>query len=149
MYKSIIAQSHFECCATIIINMGGTQLSMPQKVQNRATRVISHCDKYTKIEHMLQALQFMSIKQRLCYSVRLFIYKILNDTLPVLLGNKFVIVGNENQRTTRQAGNIVVILLGLRKTRSAQKSVFYEGVKMYNSLPGSIKQSELGHLSAN
>jgi len=32
--------------------------------------------------------------------------------------------------------------LELGKTRSAQKSVFYEGVKMYNSLPADIKQSD-------
>jgi len=59
--------------------------------------------------------------------------------LPVSLRDKFVIVGNENQRLTRQAGNIV---LELRKTKSVQKSLFYEGVKMYNSLPTNIKQSE-------
>jgi len=55
--------------------------------------------------------------------------------LPVLLRNIFVIVGNENQRLTRQEGNV----LELRKTRSAQKSMFNEGVKMYNSLPANIK----------
>jgi len=44
--------------------------------------------------------------------------------LPVLLRDKFVIVGNENQRMTRQVRNIV---LELRKNKSAQKSVFYEG----------------------
>jgi len=32
----------------------------------------------------------------------------LNNMLPVLLRDKFVIVGNENQRLTRQAGNIVL-----------------------------------------
>jgi len=58
--------------------------------------------------------------------------------LPVLLRDKFAIVGNENQRLTRQAG----IMLELRKTRSAQKIVFYEGVKMYNSLLANIKQSD-------
>jgi len=58
--------------------------------------------------------------------------------LPVLLRDKFVI-GNENQRMTRQAGNIVP---ELRKTKSAQKSVFYKGVKMYNFLPANIKQSD-------
>jgi len=59
--------------------------------------------------------------------------------LPVLLRNKFVIVGNENQRTARQAGNIV---LELRKIKNAQKSVFHEEVKTYNSLPASTKQSD-------
>jgi len=33
-------------------------------------------------------------------------------------------------------------VLELRKTRSAQKSVFYESVKMYNSLPVGIKQCD-------
>jgi len=33
-------------------------------------------------------------------------------------------------------------VLELRKTRSAQKNVFYEGVKIYNSLPANIKQSD-------
>jgi len=59
--------------------------------------------------------------------------------LPVSLRNKIVIIGNENQTLTRQAGNIV---LGLRETKSAQKSVFYEGVKMYNFLPVRIKQCD-------
>jgi len=43
--KSII-ESHFEYYATLIINMGETQLSMLQKAQNRAMRVILHCDIY-------------------------------------------------------------------------------------------------------
>jgi len=115
------------------------QLNMLQKAQNRTMRVILHCDKYTKIEYMLQALQFMSIKQKLYYSVCVFIYKILNKMLPVLLRDKFVIIGNQNQRLTRQAGNIV---LELRKIKSAQKNMFYEGVKMYNSLPANIKQND-------
>jgi len=95
---------------------------MLQKAQNRAMRVVLHCDKHTKIDHMLQALQFMSIKQKLYYSVSVFIYKILNNMLPLLIKNKIVIVVCENQRLTKETGNIV---LGLRKTKSAQKSVFY------------------------
>jgi len=99
IYKSIIAP-HFEYCATLIINMDETQLSMLQEAQNRAMRVILYCDKCAKIDYMLQALQFISIKQRLYYSVCVSIYKILNNTLPVSLRNKFVIIGNESQRLT-------------------------------------------------
>jgi len=49
-----------------------------------------------------------------------------------LARNKIQIVGSENQRHARQADNIA---LGFRKTRNAQKTVFYEGAKLYNSLP--------------
>jgi len=59
--------------------------------------------------------------------------------LPLSLRNKIEIVGSENQRRTRQAGNIV---LEFRKTRNAQKNVFYEGTKLYNSLPLGIKECD-------
>jgi len=72
VHKSIIAP-HFEYCATLMINTGETQLSMLQKTQNTARRVIPHCERYTKAEHMLQAVQFISTKQRLYYDVYLFI----------------------------------------------------------------------------
>jgi len=77
--------------------MGKTQLSTLEKAQNRVRRVILQRDKHNKINDMLEALQFMSIKQRLYYSVCVFIYKILNNMLPVSLRNKIVIVENENQ----------------------------------------------------
>jgi len=137
IHKSIITP-HFEYSnATPITSMSETRLGRLQRAQNRAMRVMLHCDRHTKTKHMLQALQFMSVRQRLCYSVCIFIYKILNDVLPVSLRNKIEIAGSESQRRTKRAGNIV---LELRKTRNAQKSVFSEGAKMYDSLPLRIKQ---------
>jgi hypothetical protein len=138
IYKSIIAP-HFEYCATLLLGMGETQLNKLQIAQNRAMRVILQCNRFTKVEHMLQALQFMSIRQRLCYNVGVFIFKIVNNMASVALSNKIEIIGRECDRQTRQAGNIVITF---RRTRSAQKSLFYEGIKMYNSLPTEIKQCE-------
>jgi len=46
----------------------------------------------------MQALQFMSIKQTLYYSVRIFIYKILNNMLPIALRNRIKIVGSDSER---------------------------------------------------
>jgi len=120
--------------------MSEIQFDVLQGARNRAMTAILHCDRYTKTEHMLQHLQFMSVKQKLYYSVCIFIYKIINNTLPVSRRNEIEMVESESQRQTRQAGNIV---LGLRKTRNAQKSVFYEGAKMYNSSPLVIKQREI------
>ena len=39
----------------------------------------------------------------------------------------------------RQAGNIVI---EYRRTRSAQKSMYYEGVKIYIALPTEVKSCE-------
>jgi len=51
--------------------------------------------------------------------------------LPTQLRDRLQIVGNECTKETRQAGNIE---LQFRKTKSAQKSLFYERVKTYNPL---------------
>jgi len=66
----------------------------------------------------------MSIKQRLYYNVCIFIYKILNNMLPIVSRNKIEMVESDSERQTRQAENIV---LGFRKTGNAQENVFYEG----------------------
>lgn len=59
--------------------------------------------------------------------------------LPDQLRNRLTIVGNESERQTRQAGDIV---MQFRRTTSAQKSMFYEGVKMYNALPAEMRRNE-------
>lgn len=134
IYKTIIAP-HFEYCATLLIDMGDTQLSRLQKAQNRAMRVILQCDRRAKVQWMLLTLQFMNIRQRLYYNMCIFIYKILNNMMPEQFSNRLRII--EEERETRQTGCIAI---EFRKTRSAQKSLFYEGVIMYNALPPEIKQ---------
>lgn len=138
VYKAIIAP-HFEYCATLLIGMGETQLNKLQVAQNRAMRVILQCRRETKVEYMLQALQFMSVRQRLRYNTCIFVFKMVIGLLPDYLKNKIQIVGNMSGKQTRQAGNIVI---QLRRTSNAQKSMFYEGIKMYNNLQMEIKRSE-------
>jgi len=72
---------HFEYCADNKYDRNA--IWYVTKSANRAMRVILHCGRYTKIECTQQVLQFMSIKQRLYCNVCIFIYKILNNTLPV------------------------------------------------------------------
>lgn len=66
--KTIIAP-HFEYCATLLMAMGETQLTKLQRAQNRAMRMILKCDRYTRVERMLQTLRFMSVRQRMRYNV--------------------------------------------------------------------------------
>jgi len=86
----------------------------------------------------LKDISFSSAPGILHYIVCIFIYKILNNMLPLSLRNKIEIVEGESQRHTRQADDIV---LGFRKTRNAQKSVFYEG-KLFNPLPFEIRECD-------
>lgn len=138
IYKTIIAP-HFEYCATLLIGMGETQLDKLQVAQNRAMRVILQCKRDTKVERMLNALCFMSIRQRLYYNACIFVFKAVKGILPDYVAKKMRRVGKSIGRQTRQATNVVI---QFRKTKNAQKSMFYEGVKMYNELPLEVKSVE-------
>jgi len=70
VHESIVAP-YFEYCATLIINMGETKLAMLRKAQIRAMRVTLYCHLY---QNRMQALQFMSIKQRLYYNVYFYVH---------------------------------------------------------------------------
>lgn len=59
--------------------------------------------------------------------------------MPHILRNRIILAEVINQRETRQRGNIVV---QLRKTGAAQRSVFHKGIKMYNDLPAEVKQCD-------
>lgn len=59
--------------------------------------------------------------------------------MPEQLSDRLSIVGHRTGRQTRQAENIAV---DFRKTKSAQKSLFFEGVIMYNVLPDEVKRCE-------
>jgi len=70
--------------------------------------------------------------------IYIFIYKIPNNMLLVALRNRMEMIESDSERQTRQAGNIVS---EFRKT-NAQKNMFHEGVKMYNSLCATIRQCD-------
>lgn len=47
------------------------------------------------------------------------------------LKNKLFIIKRENERQTRQAGSIAIPFCDIARV---QKSIFYEGIKMFNAL---------------
>lgn len=59
-----------------------------QKLQNRAMRIILGCSRYTPIAHMLDCLNWMTIKQRIYYNTLVIIYKITKKLLPSNLQKK-------------------------------------------------------------
>lgn len=67
-YKFIIAP-YFKYCNIIMLNFSENSMNIMQKVQNRAMRAILRCNRYTSIRQMLDAVSFMTIKERIMYVV--------------------------------------------------------------------------------
>lgn len=138
VYKTIIAP-HFEYCPTILLYLNECDKNNLQKLQNRAMRIILKVNHYARICDMLDCLQFMSINQRLVYHNVLFIFKAIHSLLPKYMFDKITFVRDIHDYNTRSAScNIYVQTAKKAKT---EKSLFYKGLVLYNSLPEVIKSA--------
>ena len=135
VYKSIIAP-HFEYCGTILYFINESDIATLQKLQNRAMRIILHCNRYTPIELMLDTLKFMSVKQRICYNTLLFIFKIKEGMFPKYLVDRIQYTRERHDYETRQRDNFYI---PFRKKTFTQNYIYYNGLKMFNALPSDIK----------
>ena len=82
---------------------------------------ILQCNRYTRVKDMLQAVQFISVRQRLYCNVCVLFFKAVNRLLPKEWNDKLQIVGSKSSRVIRQVREIVI---KFRWTRSAQKSMY-------------------------
>lgn len=104
VHKAMIAPM-FDYCGSILVGDSKTNIQYLQKLQNQGMRIILRCNKRIKIVDMLEALHFMSIKERIEYNVRVLIYKIMKGMCPRYLQNK-IEVQHVKGVDTRQMGNI-------------------------------------------
>ena len=138
IYKSIIAPL-FEYCSSVLLSLSGYDLQYLQKLQNQGMRIILRCNKRVRISDMLEALQCMSIKERIEYNVCLLLFKVINGECPEYLTDKIKLARNEQTVNTRNRENIPIVKC---KTTEEQKMLFHNGIKMYNNLPKDVKNEK-------
>lgn len=90
---------------------------------------------------MLEALNFMSIEQRIEYNVYIMIFKMINELSPKYLTDNIKYVNNVNI-STRQRGNLYIKKC---KTSGEQKTIVHKRFSMYNRLPVEIKNEKELH----
>jgi hypothetical protein len=138
VYKSIVSPL-FEYCSSLLVGISKTNLEHLQKMQNQGMRIILRCNRRVRITDMLEALNFMSIKERIEYNTCVLIYKIVNGLCPIYLQNNIELVQYGEGVSTRQEGNIYVKRC---RTAEEQKMLYCEGLKMYNALPKELRRED-------
>lgn len=131
IYNSIILP-HFDFCSTLYMGHTQAQLKQLQKLQNRSLRIILNCEFGTETKIMLDSLNMMSVKQRWLFNAMMFIFKIKNNLLPKYLTEKLKYNHEIHNVNTR---NKCEIRLPHVKSKLARSTIFYSGVKFFNSLP--------------
>ena len=129
VYKAIVPP-HFDYCSLYLQDK-------LQKMQNRATRVITGKLYNTRISDMLNMLHWQPLANRRKFNTVLFMYKIKNNQLPETLSAIFRINRNESYRL---CNNYINFMLPKPKTNFMKRSISYSAVSRWNKLPNSAKK---------
>lgn len=126
IYKSMIAP-YFEYCSTLLVNINEECVNKLQKCQNKAMRIILRVNRYTPIRCMLDALCFLSVRERIKFNVSVFIYKMKNNLLPDYLNR--IIVKSDHNYSTRNRNRLLV---QKSRTIAGGKTIDEFGFFLYN-----------------
>ena len=137
LYKSIISP-HIDFCPSILFLANSTQMLRLQRLQNRVMRLILKCNRYTSSSFMLDALQWLSVKQRVCFLTMVFLYKILNGMLPRYLCDRIERGSSLHRYNTRNAEDARTPHFLLSRS---QNSLLYKGINFFNSMPRHIQRA--------
>lgn len=135
IYKSII-EPHLTYCSSILYLNSEICLNRLQKIQNRCMRNILNCKKDIGQIELTQALSILDVGDLSTYNTMIVIFKISKNMYPKYLS---ITHNNENVRkaTLRNADDFQLTRMMKKNT---QNSLFYRGVKHFNSLPNEIKK---------
>lgn len=140
VYNSIVLP-HLNYCSPVLFTCNKEQILPLQKIQNRALRIILDCNYDTPRKEMLEALNMLSVAQMIKLNVLVMIFKIIHEMMPIYLRKNLIFTNNIHEMSTRQNTTNELRLPNF-KMDSTRKNVFYNGIKMYNELPITIRNSE-------
>lgn len=135
LYNSLVLP-HFTYCATILYLLQQNEVSRLQKLQNRAMRIILACNRRTPVMHMLNCLQWLSVKNYILYLTMTFVYKIKAQLTPPYLIERICYNSEYHSYNTRTRTNFHI---HHAISRSGQNSVFVKGLQAYNELPAELR----------
>lgn len=126
------AQTNFDYCSTLYLNATKEQIKSMQGMRN-----ILRCDYMTPKKFMLSSLGWLSISQRIKFNALVMIFKTRNGMLPDYLRNELTYVQDVNDRNLR---NSLDFRLPNHRNELTRNNIFYDGLKMFNSLPNYVKE---------
>lgn len=137
IYNAIVLP-HFIYANTILYMANKNEMQRLQKLQNRGMRTILKCNKYTRIDDMLNTLNWLDVRNLIKYFSMVFIHKINLKLLPDYL--HLAKNCDVHQYETRSRNNFAT---EFRNKKSSQNSIFSRGVVEYNGLPEQFKSANL------
>lgn len=135
LFRSIVLP-HLDYCTSLLFNLKSNIITRLQIVLNRGMRMVLRCGRRTPIRSMLEALNLMTVRQRIYFKTLDFIYKIEHKMLPDYLSEKIRYVSEVHQYHTRNQNSFFVDTFSTELTMG---STLIRGLICYNKLPNMLR----------
>ena len=131
LYNALI-KPHFIYCVTIWGNTYNKYLHKIHLVQKKVIRIITRSEFYAHTAPLFRAKHIMTIYSLHDYFTGIFVYKSLNNDLPLSLCNIFF--RNTSERSSHNLRSVY------HRKQSTQFSIKIVGTKIWNNLSRECKQ---------
>ncbi len=111
------------------------------KLQKKAVRAISHEHHLSHTLPIFKNLKLLRLQDIFRVKMKSFVYESLNKINPSCFHNFFSLNCRIHQHFTRQSHHGNVFLTQKNSLQYGLKSIRYLGAKMWNNLPGEIRNS--------
>lgn len=138
IYKALVLP-HFDYCDVVWGNCNKGLADRLQKLQNRAARVITRSDYSIRSADILKKLNWDNLETRRFKHMATFMFKIQNHRAPEYLNSYQRICDISSHNLRNQDTDLA---LPKPRTESLKRSFLYNGAKIWNSLPTTMKNSK-------
>ena len=108
------------------------------KIQKKYCRIITFSDFRAHSEPLFKELNILNVYNMYKYQIALFMYKQLNGLIPLMDCFSFTTNFSVHDHYTRQGSNLHMARC---RTTKRQLTIFFQGPKIWNSLPLSLRDS--------
>ena len=117
-----------------------THLHRLQILQNKAVRAVVVAHYHDSAKPILANLPILQIDDLFKFEIAIFVFKWNRNSAPIYFSNFFKKTSDASKRTTRQSCKSSNLYIPRYRSNRLQKSIKYQGVKVWNSISENIKK---------
>ena len=132
-------EPHFRYCCSIWGCAGSSEINQLQKLQKRASRIITNSSFDAPSRPLIEKLGWKTVDQLISSGSKTMVFKSLNELAPQYLCDLFTRKSLYSSYSLRNRGTN--LRLPMKRSTNGQKCFSYIGAKLWNSLSAESKQA--------
>lgn len=131
----------YDNCWSILTFIDDKMITQIQRCVNKAMRIVLKADRRTNVESMMKNLEISSVHERIIINSLKFVNKHILKGVPIIIASKFK-SRKDVRPVVRELRNNNSINLPNWSKSTFKRSIFYNGVVLYNDMMTKFKNDE-------